>query len=283
MTDISRARHYHQDLIGRALFYSGAYRRLLNDRAIVLAYHSISDDNSPISCTPKAFRNQCRFFAKYFDVITLNELIGLLKDSKSLEGKAAITFDDGYKDNSEIAADVLVKYALPATFFVVTRFIDSNHIAWWDEREGIESRWMSWDDLRTLFAAGFTIGGHTQHHVDLGSVDPDLAQKEINGCRDDLHSELGVNCELFAYPYGGPENINEKSLKFVQQAGFISCFSCHGGIINPDDNVFELLRLPISSWHVSEYHLGAQIMRDFHSAKDDNDPIRDHQQKSIDT
>lgn len=266
MTSNSPARHYHKDLIGRALFCSGAYRRFFTDRGIVLAYHSISDKNSPVTCAPKVYRSQCRFLAKYFDVVTLHELLDLIKNKKSLDGKAAITFDDGYKNNNEIAADVLVEYALPATFFVATRFIGSNHLAWWDERDGIESRWMSWDDLRALSAAGFTIGGHTQHHVDLGRIGPELAQKEINGCREDLHSELGVNCDLFAYPYGRPENINETSLTFVQRAGFSSCFSCHGGIVNPTDNVFELLRLPISSWHISEYHLGAQIIRDFQAA-----------------
>jgi len=266
MTKISLARQYYKDLIGRALFYSGAYRRLSTDRGIVLAYHSISDEDSSITCAPKVYQNHCQFLARYFDVVSLHELLNLIKSGEPLDGKAAITFDDGYKDNSEVAVEVLVKHDLPATFFVATRFIDSNHVAWWDKQDGIESRWMSWDDLRAVSAAGFTIGGHTQHHVDLGKVEPELAQKEIYGCREDLHSELGIDCDLFAYPYGGPENINETSLGIVRQAGFGSCFSCHGGIIKPTDNAFEILRMPISSSSISGYHLGAQIIRDYRGA-----------------
>ena len=76
----------------------------------------------------------------------------------------------------------------------------------------------------------------------------------------------GVLLELLLLPYGSPENINDAGLRLVQQAGFSSCFSCHGGIINPSDNVFDLSRMPISSWNLSEYHLGGQIIRNFLAA-----------------
>ena len=266
MNIFSSARHYHKDLIGRALFYSGAYRRFSSDRGVVLAYHSISDAVSPVTCSPKAFERQCRLLAKYFDVVSVDEFLRILKTGRSLEGKTAITFDDGYADNFEIAAKVLSQYNLPATFFVATRFIGSDHVAWWDEQSGIQSRWMTWDDVRALSDSGFTIGGHTQRHVDLASVDPILAEKEIRDCRDDLRRELGIDSTLFAYPYGRPENINAALVEIVRQNGFECCFSCHGGIVNPTDSAFELLRLPVSSWHISAYHLGAQILRDFRAA-----------------
>ena len=37
---------------------------------------------------------------------------------------AAITFDDGYRDNLEIAAPILKRRGLPATLFVASGFID---------------------------------------------------------------------------------------------------------------------------------------------------------------
>ncbi len=262
MVDNSSIRHIHKDIIGRALFYSSIYRRFLNENGFVLAYHSISEEDSNLTCTPSDFRHQCKFLAKYFDVVDIRELLDLIETNSSLDGKAAITFDDGYKDNSDLAADILVNHNLPATFFVATKFIESDHQTWWDKRDGIASQWMTWDDVRALSNAGFTIGGHTQNHVDLGAVNADVAKTEINGCRDDLRRELELNCDVFAFPYGAQNNICDTNLDIVKRAGFASCFSCHGGIVRPGDSVFELARFPISSWHLSEYHLGAQLLRD---------------------
>ena len=38
----------------------------------------------------------------------------------------AITFDDGYRDNCSIAANILTDFNIPASFFLATRFIESS-------------------------------------------------------------------------------------------------------------------------------------------------------------
>ncbi len=43
-----------------------------------------------------------------------------------------LTFDDGYRDNFEVAAPILQERRLPATFFIPTRFIDEPRLPWWD-------------------------------------------------------------------------------------------------------------------------------------------------------
>ena len=58
-----------------------------------------------------------------------------------------ITFDDGYRDNFEVAFPVLKSEGVAATFFISTGFIDLPRVPWWDEiasmvrtsrRDGIE-------------------------------------------------------------------------------------------------------------------------------------------------
>jgi peptidoglycan/xylan/chitin deacetylase (PgdA/CDA1 family) len=44
-----------------------------------------------------------------------------------------ITFDDGYRDNYEIAFPLLRRHRLSATFFLATGFLDQPRAAWWDE------------------------------------------------------------------------------------------------------------------------------------------------------
>ena len=40
----------------------------------------------------------------------------------------AITFDDGYADNATVAAPILLRLGLPATFFVATGFLDGGRM-----------------------------------------------------------------------------------------------------------------------------------------------------------
>jgi peptidoglycan/xylan/chitin deacetylase (PgdA/CDA1 family) len=47
--------------------------------------------------------------------------------------RVLITFDDGYRDNFEVAYPLLREHGLTATFFLATGFIDEPRIAWWDE------------------------------------------------------------------------------------------------------------------------------------------------------
>ena len=44
----------------------------------------------------------------------------------------ALTFDDGYLDNATLVADLLLDLELPATFFLVTSFLDGTDYPWWE-------------------------------------------------------------------------------------------------------------------------------------------------------
>ena len=43
-----------------------------------------------------------------------------------------ITFDDGYRDNFDLAVPILRERGIPATFFLPTAFLDSPRLPWWD-------------------------------------------------------------------------------------------------------------------------------------------------------
>ncbi|MGH7182098.1 MAG: polysaccharide deacetylase family protein, partial [Nitrospiraceae bacterium] len=49
------------------------------------------------------------------------------------ERAVALTFDDGYIDNYEVAFPILRQHKIPATFYVCPGLIDSNLGFWWDE------------------------------------------------------------------------------------------------------------------------------------------------------
>lgn len=250
-------------LLGRMMFSLGLHKRRIGDRCLIVAFHRVADDvdGSPINCNSQEFRRYCEFLSKHFTVIPLAELVERLSKGRSVAGTAVITFDDGYKDNCDVAAPILASFGLPATFFVTTGFIGSETQTFWDADAGVQSRWMSWSDIERLKAQRFDIGCHTESHLDLGKADVARARSELETSKRELERRLGVEVRHFAYPFGGREHIRPETLALVKAAGFTCCLSCHGGLASGDSDPYSLLREPITTWHDSPHHFAFELLR----------------------
>ncbi len=256
------AKRQAKTMLGRLMYAAGRHRPAFEQRSVVTCFHSINDTHSsPIACTSKQFEEYCSFFKKYFDTISLNELLDRLGNEQDISGTAVITFDDGYLDNYTLGAPLLEKYGLPATFFVATDFIGSDYQAWWDSDCDIQSKWMSWDDVRELSRAGFDIGAHTRSHANLGEVPFEAAAAEIDESVDAIHRETGKPCGLFAYPYGGTDNMTPEVRDHIRASGLRCCPSAYGGLVSPSTDPFDLPRLPIINWYQSAYQFGFEASR----------------------
>ena len=62
----------------------------------------------------------------------LSEILECLARARFDEPTALITFDDGYRDNYDLAFPVLRSLGVPACFFVVTGYLDAPSLPWWD-------------------------------------------------------------------------------------------------------------------------------------------------------
>ena len=233
---------------------------MLGDQGVVVAFHRVSDiQRDPLTCSVKDFEAFCRFFRRHFTVISLGEMVARLDGGRPLDRTLAVTFDDGYLDNYEHAAPILRDLGLPATFFVVTDYIGSDMVPWWDRACDPPPRWMTWDHLRHLRESGFEIGAHTRTHADLGAVTGARAEWEICGARRELEARLGAPVELFAYPYGRAENMTEPNRELVRRAGFRCCASCHGGVNARGGDAFRLRRIPITSWFATPGQFALEV------------------------
>ena len=243
-------RHRAKAWLGRGLIASRLHRFVLGTDGIIVTFHRVNDDLPPdeLTRTSRDFERFCRFFRTYFDVVSLDYMVTRIVGGASIGGTLAITFDDGYRDNFEVAAPILRKLGLPATFFVVTRYLDTATVPWWDAKLPHQPGWMTWDQARMLAREGFDIGGHTRTHVDLGNVTGVDANLEIVGSRQDIEQALGRTPRHFAYPYGQRDHMLDSNRELVRAAGFESCVSCHGGLARPGTDPFRLQRVPIGAW-----------------------------------
>lgn len=104
---------------------------------LVFNYHRIGDpqgaltDQANFSATAECFAEQVRFVKKHFDLIGAGDLETACRGEA---GRAVLlTFDDGYRDNYELAFPVLKQEGGTALFFLTSGFLDDRTLAWWDE------------------------------------------------------------------------------------------------------------------------------------------------------
>ena len=96
-------------------------------RLTVMIFHRVLKEPDPLLPSEpdeQQFEARMRAVRAWFNVLPLAEAIGRLQAGALPARPLAISFDDGYADNFEVALPVLRKLGLPATFFVATGFLD---------------------------------------------------------------------------------------------------------------------------------------------------------------
>lgn len=101
------------------------------DRLVILMYHRVlaqPDIYHTGDVDAAAFDWQMAILQRYFNVLPLTEAAERLR-TRSLPPRAvAITFDDGYADNVEIALPILQRHKLHATFFIATGYLNGGRM-----------------------------------------------------------------------------------------------------------------------------------------------------------
>lgn len=100
-------------------------------RITILIYHRVLAEPDPLfpgEVDAARFDAQLGWLRKICNVLRLDEAIERLQSSALPARAAAITFDDGYADNAEVALPLLRKHGLSATFFISTGFIDGGRM-----------------------------------------------------------------------------------------------------------------------------------------------------------
>ena len=108
--------------------------RLHAGQAAILTYHGVVDSPPPIPdpviVTTDDFRRQMQFLREHFEVLPLDEVVSRCRDRRVQRPIVAITFDDGYQNNHDLALPILEKLGLPATIYLTTGFLDTDTTIW---------------------------------------------------------------------------------------------------------------------------------------------------------
>ncbi|NQT86609.1 polysaccharide deacetylase family protein, partial [bacterium] len=119
-----------RSLAATALVGGRLWRVVPRKCAVVLRYHRVVEDGAPVpplAVTASEFDAQLAFLKARCRVVRAADVAG-----ETRGGAVAITFDDGYRDNHDVALPTLQKHGLTATFFVTTDWMDTDRLLWWD-------------------------------------------------------------------------------------------------------------------------------------------------------
>ena len=134
------------DALGRSGLATAALKLAPSVRQglLVLAYHRVLDigdeavfpgDPELVSASVADFERQMRFVRKHFSLLSLGEVLDLLKRDAAFPRRSlVVTFDDGHVDNYTHAFPVLQSLGVPATIFLSTAYIDAPHTSFWFNR-----------------------------------------------------------------------------------------------------------------------------------------------------
>ena len=111
------------------------------------------------------------------------------------------SWDDGHPLDLRVA-ELLGRYNLRGTFYVP---------------RSIPTGAMTPGEVREL-SAGFEVGAHTLHHVDLSRADACRARGEIAGSRAWVEDVTGQPCAMFCPPRG---RFARRDLRLIREAGYL--------------------------------------------------------------
>jgi peptidoglycan/xylan/chitin deacetylase (PgdA/CDA1 family) len=228
---------------GRHSLWVRALGRVRRERSVVLGYHGVAEsrlreDLSLLQVSPTRFRTQLELLQLAgFRFVTLAELARRADGGVPEPGLAAVTFDDGMRNNHEVALPIMNEYGIPATVYVTIGFIGGESP--WIGAAG-DGAMMNEQELRDLAIAGWELGIHTMTHADLSTLDYDACHREIADSRDALARIAGVHAQTFAYPFGryGPA-----ALAAVRDAGLLAAVTTGSGSWAP----YEMTRAMIGA------------------------------------
>ncbi|MFW6195004.1 MAG: polysaccharide deacetylase family protein [Chloroflexota bacterium] len=170
--------------------------------------------------------------------VSTDRCLAMIRGDEPIDGRYFhLSFDDGFRNVITNGLPVLKEYGVPAMLFVPTGLIDADYETVRDyclNRTGyagvIET--VTWGDLERALEDGFDVGSHTRTHARLSDVvDEDVLEDEIAGSREDIQQKLGSDCPYISWPYGSPNDIDQRGISVVRRVGYHALFGAFRGSV----------------------------------------------------
>jgi len=133
----SKSKRWLKKALVRSPIFKAA-RHFLPPTAVILSYHSIleepqlTDHILGISQPRASFEAHMKAVAQHFSPVTIEDIAQFAKSGRELPSWAvAVTFDDGFADNYEVALPILSRYGISSTFYIMVNAVENGTLPWY--------------------------------------------------------------------------------------------------------------------------------------------------------
>ncbi len=195
----------------------------------IFLYHSIGNDTIP----PQLFEQHLDFLCSAFSIIPLREVYQGITSGNLPPKPLVVSFDDGYRDNYELALPILEKHHIVCTIFITTGYIGGKL---WGKPV------MTQEQIKDLVSRGMEIAAHTVSHPNLRRLNHAELRAELAMSKTKLEEIIEGPVVSLSYPYG---LYNRQVTKIAREVGFkIAVTTVHDFFLNRE-KLLECPRLPV--------------------------------------
>lgn len=240
-------KRFVRKLLTNLTFYSGyclILKKLnINNGIRILGFHGINEHPSnPYAVSSTDFSTQMGFLVENYKIVSIDQLVTTLQDKKRIPPNTiGITIDDGYQDFYSYGYPVLKRFAIPATVFLPTGFINSNTN---NENKQVlpQRKFLSWDQILEMNQNGVEFGSHSVSHRSLAKLTQLDLRYELEYSKYILEMKTGKKITGFAYPYGTFRDVKPSIYQVLKATGYSWAVTSISGINKPGSNIYSLRR-----------------------------------------
>jgi peptidoglycan/xylan/chitin deacetylase (PgdA/CDA1 family) len=216
-------------------------RRLFGRASVVrvLTYHRFGDAQRDPWCVDAAsFEAQMRWLAERRLAVSLDDIERFVRGEQDLpHGAVLVTMDDGFSSVLHIAAPIMQRHGIPSVAYVTTGFVGTVSAS--------GERYLTWDEVARLPAAGITVGSHAHTHRSMARLGPDEAVHEALTSKQLLERHLGQPVRSFAYPFGMRLDESPATAGMLTGAGYSTVFIAQHGTLRRGADLARLPRVKV--------------------------------------
>ena len=217
-------------------------RPLPKNRAAVLLYHAVDENEVYLSVPPEILRKQMRHLvSNKYNVMSLVDLIAILEKKQDMPEKTVVlTFDDGFQSHYKYVAGILKEFNFPATFYICTGLVGAEM----DNSQNLPLPTANWEEIKEMDKSPLIdIEPHGVNHLELDKLNDEQINEEVSKSKVILERELDKKCDFFAPPRGA---YNDKVIKIIKSYGFKSSMTIQEGLVSAGDDPYKLKRNTIN-------------------------------------
>jgi peptidoglycan/xylan/chitin deacetylase (PgdA/CDA1 family) len=246
------------------------------ERPLILGYHRVVDNFDTLARTEmpsmltsrEMFERHLDVVGRHFRFVSLDEIGRHLASGEPFrERVAAVTFDDGYRDNYEHAFPILKRKGIPAAVFVVTDLVGKPFWQIHDKLYHLVAKaFAAWDDprgelSRLLLGLGLPAGHLLRSRVATSSAQdtvsallPDLSQANVRRVMQALEASVGNGFHDI------PLSLTWPMIEEMHRAGMIIGSHTRSHISLPAESVATVVEELVGSKRAIEEHIGEPVV-----------------------